>query len=347
MNIQSEIFKYVLRDTKDKIREKVDNGEFSNVTSAFVGYKDIRESVSVDKDNIRQSEKQLVENMVKQIYSFLFTDAMIFSAVITRTKVKSMPVTAKDFYNLANETFKQLTLTNNEIQNEFKNGNPQHLYFIFALPEQRKLLDEAVKVFGKCLPFFENASKAESVYSDKYLGIDEFTRLIELFNGKMLGALQSARDMVEAWDDERHLDYNALVEGFKALSADIIKSAKDISESQAKQPSKPKILGGVSAEEQLRLQTIKQANYLYDELVNDTMRDLESQVPYSARDMYAYFLNDKFAKFIKEHKMPLAKSTSLKQAQDVVSKLNGLFNYISKISEKSCASIVYGNDMMH
>ena len=60
--------------------------------------------------------------------------------------------------------------------------------------------------------------------------------------------------------------------------------------------------------------------------------------------MYEYFVSNKLAKFKKEHKMPLLETASLKQAQEVVSQLNNLFNYVSKISENARVSIYFGND---
>ena len=87
---------------------------------------------------------------------------------------------------------------------------------------------------------------------------------------------------------------------------------------------------------------IKKANEMYDELCRDTMRDLQAQVPYSAREMYDYFVNVKFANFVKNFKMPLDGSTKIGTAKEACNQLNELFNYISKISENSHTTNVYG-----
>ena len=350
MSIENEILEYALMDGINHIHKKLESGEFSKLTSGFVRYKDIRECVNVKDDDFRQSEKKLVENMTKQLYSLLFTNPMVFAFAMSKVKLKSAPVTVKDYTNLVLETLKQMKLFNQDIQKEFRNGTPQHLYLIFSAPEQRKVLDDMVKVVDAFVPYFENAVKAERVCSDKYLRAGEFARLIGMFNAKMEESLVSANSLIQNWDNSGSVNdiaYDVLVDGFKEKSKEILSSATKAIDSNEKQQLVPKISEPVVSEEEgIRLQTIAQANYLYDELVNDTMRDLQEQVPYSAREMYAYFVDVKFANFVKEHKMPLAKSTSLKQAQDVVSKLNGLYNYVSKISENSRVSIVYGNEMM-
>lgn len=350
MKIENEILEYALRDGIKQMNQNLENGDFSRLASGFVKYRDIRDLVNVNKDNIKQSEKELVENITKQLYSFLLSNPMAFVFAMSKVKLKSAPVTVRDYSSIILETSKFMKLFYHGIQNEFKTGCPQHFYLFFNSPEQVEALGDVIKVVDTFVPFFKSATKAESVYSDKYIGVSEFSRLIEILNGKMESSLVNASGMMKNWENVGDVDeatYKSLVEGFKDLSKGIVKSAKEISDSQAKPQKQSKPSSEViSAEEQLRLQTINQANCLYDELVNDTMRDLKAQVPYSARDMYAYFVGVKFEKFVKEHKMPLAKSTPLKQAQDVVAKLNGLFNYVSKISENSRVSIVYGNDML-
>lgn len=348
--MENKIVEFALEHGLNHLHKKIESGEFSNLASGFVHYKDMRECVNVEKNGVIQSEKELVENMTQQLYSFLFSNPVVFTFAMSKLKLKSAPVTVRDYSNIVIETIKYIKSFNISLQKEFKNGTPHHFYLIFSDPEQRKMLNDMIKVVDAFVPFFENAAKAESVCSDKFISASEFSRLITIFNGKMEQSLTVARNMIADWDTSGAVDnivYDNLVDGFKEVSNAILKLAKEISESQKSTQNTPKTsVVVVSAEEQLRLQTIDQANYLYDELINDTMRDLQAQVPYSAKDMYAYFVGVKLEKFIKEHKMPLSKSTPLKQAQDVVSKLNGLFNYVSKISENSRVSIVYGNDMM-
>lgn len=93
--------------------------------------------------------------------------------------------------------------------------------------------------------------------------------------------------------------------------------------------------------EQERISMINEANMMYDELVRNTMRDLEKQVPYSVREMYEYFVNVKFAKFAKSFSMPLSSSTKLSVAKEVCAQLNELNNYVSRISENAVTTNVY------
>lgn len=90
-----------------------------------------------------------------------------------------------------------------------------------------------------------------------------------------------------------------------------------------------------------RTKMINEANMMYDELVRNTMRDLEKQVPYSVREMYDYFVNVKFAKFVKNFSMPLSSSTKASVAKEVCAQINELNNYVSKISENAVTTNVY------
>ena len=354
----------IYQDEFYRTRERLQRGEFTDLTSGFVTYEDISNCVNVNKDDIRQSEKELVENMTRQLYSFLLSNSMVVCFSMSKVKLKSTPVTVKDYSNVILETINTMKEYNQGLKKEFKDEDmPKHFYLIFSDPDYRDLLDDTIKKIDTFVQFFESAKRAESVYSNKYVSDKEFLRLIEVFNTRMEKSLTSAQAVVKNWDTTGMISkgqlinwntsemknnnaFGNLVEGFKGLSSSILKSAKEICDEQEKsQKEQKKEVGKVVSEaEQQRLKTIKEANSLYDELINDTMRDLQSQVPYSAKDMYEYFVSNKLAKFKKEHKMPLLETASLKQAQEVVSQLNNLFNYVSKISENARVSIYFGND---
>lgn len=87
--------------------------------------------------------------------------------------------------------------------------------------------------------------------------------------------------------------------------------------------------------EQARLQAIKLANDKYQEFCLDVMRDLEKQYALSSKDMYEYFVNVKFKKFVDKYPMPIPNSASEGYANEVIGQINNLMDYVSKISENS------------
>ena len=173
----------------------------------------------------------------------------------------------------------------------------------------------------------------------------------------MKGSLETAIKYLESWK-KYGIDHTELfkktLEFFTETSGETIKAIENVQAEERKlqeykESLKPKaeVKVGKKIEyapnpaEEERIRTINEANMMYDELCRNTMRDLEKQVPYSVREMYDYFVNVKFAKFVKNFSMPLSSSTKLSVAREVCAQINELNNYISKISENAQTTNIY------
>ena len=96
--------------------------------------------------------------------------------------------------------------------------------------------------------------------------------------------------------------------------------------------------------EEARLKAIARANSLFDELCEDFMRDLQAQYSLSSKDMYDEFVNVKFKKFVEKYSMPISSDASEGYANEVTHKILNLMDYVSKISENSYVTSVYGEN---
>ena len=135
---------------------------------------------------------------------------------------------------------------------------------------------------------------------------------------------------------------NLLLEQFKLKLISESKLAEAIADKPAEiDKSKIYRTSAVDEKNNERLMAIRTANMMFDELCNGTMRDLEKQVPYSVREMYDYFVNVKFANFVKNFSMPLDDSAKLSVALEAARQIQELNNYVSRISENATTTNIY------
>lgn len=183
-----------------------------------------------------------------------------------------------------------------------------------------------LKQLNKTLPTMKNFLVESSKYIDswKRYGAD----YSQVFNGTLEFFAETVSESLKA---------------IEFVQAEEKRAMEEKRESQQKLELKPgkKIEFVPNPAEQERIKMINEANMMYDELCENTMRDLEKQVPYSVREMYDYFVNVKFAKFVKSFQMPLSDSASLKMAKEVCHQLVELNNYISRISENAQTTNIY------
>ena len=347
MNLENDIFAQALKNGLDELKAKFETGDFTRLASGFTFNKE-KKVAEFDESDFRGYEQVLVEDTTRHLYTFLFTNPMVFAMAMSKVKIKE-PKTITDFSTLTIDALAEMKKYYAGLQKEYKSGVPEHLYLFFGVAENRQSFERVIKVVDKLAPYFENAMKVEKICSDKNMSDEEFLRLAVLFNSKMSNSLVTTLASVENWEDLGpgfEVSYIDLMNHFRNCAREISETKKQFDgKKQESVPIARRVAPvEISPEEKMRLATIREANNLYDELVHDTMRDLQAQVPYSAREMYEYFVDVKFANFVKEHNMPLSNTTSLRQAQDVVAKLNALYNYVSKISENSKVSVVYGNE---
>ena len=187
--------------------------------------------------------------------------------------------------------------------------------------------------------------------SNAYL--KQLTKTLPLMQKSLVEAVKYLESWKKYGTDHTEL-FKRTLDFFTETSSEAIKAIEEIQRAERElkelqEASKPnveprpvrKVEFTPNPAEQERLNMISEANMMYDELCRNTMRDLENQVPYSVRDMYDYFVNVKFAKFVKNFSMPLSSSTKLSVAKEVCAQINELNNYISKISENAATTNIY------
>ena len=187
--------------------------------------------------------------------------------------------------------------------------------------------------------------------SNAYL--KQLTKTLPLMQKSLVEAVKYLESWKKYGTDHTEL-FKRTLDFFTETSSEAIKAIEEIQRAERElkelqEASKPKVEPRPvrkveftpNPAEQERLNMISEANMMYDELCRNTMRDLENQVPYSVRDMYDYFVNVKFAKFVKNFSMPLSSSTKLSVAKEVCAQINELNNYISKISENAATTNIY------
>lgn len=226
----------------------------------------------------------------------------------------------------------------------------------FSSQDSRKRFENFEAFVEELSKFYKIAEKSKQACFDKYHDFGEFSSLITALNKKMIAHLKTCAGKVGTIEDfglghaEQGVDvFNSFVNEWSIFNGHMINAAKKDKEfrdgvqaeiNKAKM-EQSKVAPTVSPAEQERRDAIKKANDLYDELCQDFMRDLQNQYALSTKDMYDYFVNVKFKKFVERFQMPLSSSTSTGTANEAAAQIRNLMNYISKISENSYTTSVY------
>lgn len=300
-------------------------------------------------DDISGFEHVLVDDTTENLYALILTRPEVFATALSLKDLKA-PENVKGYFQNMQKIFADLLRFEGDIKKAVEN-DMEKSYILFKSEEVRKSFAEFMVFMKNIYPYFELVSKIDKI-SRKTNGMsEEFFETVPKLNEQVRGILESSSKLIGNWRspgvvfDERyqvimsHFDENSKhVDSHKALF-ERLQEEKRINLEQRKQSveTNPKL----SEVEIERRRCIQEANMMYDELVQSTMRDLEKQVPYSVREMYDYFVNVKFAKFVKSFSMPLESSTKLNVAREVCSQLNELNNYISRISEKATTTNIY------
>ena len=231
--------------------------------------------------------------------------------------------------------------------------------------KQRK--DGLISVFCKEIEKFQNlisevikfntiAHKGKKMCFESNLQFANFAEQTSANNRKLIAQLMACKKKVAEFEylNKEYTEqgigaFDALADEFSIFNDFVVnagKKDKEFRESvQAEidkaRMEKSKVQPSVSPAEQERLNAIKKANDLYDELCQDFIRDLQSQYALSSKDMYETFINVKFKKFMERFNMPLSNSASIGTANEAAAQIRNLMNYVSKISENSYTTSVY------
>ncbi len=203
-------------------------------------------------------------------------------------------------------------------------------------------VDSAVYISNHC------AKKSDSAY----------IRTLSKTLPSMRADLNRAKGYTESWNRYGAgftQIFDSVIEFFTSSSSVVEEFAKDYLEGikRQKQEENEKIESAKMTritkpsqpvELSPRLKLIKKANDKYEEFCLDFMRDLEKQYALSSKDLYEEFVNVRFKKFTERFPMPISNSASEGYAQEVINQINILIEHVSKISENSYVTSVYGQD---
>ncbi len=245
---------------------------------------------------------------------FLFNNEPVKNVEAFKKKIKDF----NEFLVGYNKMFKTSMLSLNGVIREKDSNKMLELFENFTAETQNSYDD----VLNTYTPFNQN---------DKT--VSNLKEILRLYTAQNNSNLQDFKTIVEKANNIENV-FTSLKE--TALEAENTKNLLE-NEQRAKEIENQKIEieKQKEAKEAERIAMIDKANDLFDRLCEDFMRDLQKQVPYSAKAQYEEFVNVKFKEFMKEYRMPLSKRATIKEAKDVCKKINGLFDDISKISSES------------
>ena len=308
----------------------------------------VKKDKNFQKNDYAGFEQLLVEDTIENLYGLILTRPEAFATAIALKDLK-MPNSVKGYCQNMQKIFDDLVKFEDRVKFAVENKQDKD-YILFSFERVRVDFVDFMCFMRQVMPFFDVALKAEKLSRKTIKASEEFFELIPDYNEQVRTILDKAAPFIKDWrspgvvfserydDIKSHFDDNSkYVDAQKVVYNDVQERIKAELESRRQAVKVPEI----SQEEFERRRCIQEANMMYDELVQNTMRDLEKQVPYSVREMYDYFVNVKFAKFVKSFSMPLSASTKIGVAREVCNPLSELNNYISKISENATTTNVY------
>lgn len=184
----------------------------------------------------------------------------------------------------------------------------------------------------KAEPYFDAASKIEDLNA-KETSKREYLRVVSILNGKAAKAIKQVERLAAEENGWIIGDEDIFQQTHEAFT--LVTNQFDVGNlEETKDMGKRVVVFETNEKEQARLSAIAKANDLYDYFVIDFLRDVEAQTPYTARYMVKQ-LNEKHEKFKRSFEMPLASDTSLGKANECISQINGMIDFVSKISEAS------------
>ncbi len=304
-------------------------------------------------DRLKSFERDLIDYTANKLYMLFATTPVVMSVAVMGL-AKDKPKTVQDYSFVLSRAKTELDKFTKSLDDE--NNELINAFGWFCTPEHIAEYKRFMKFMDEIMPVFSYATKARK-FCDSRMGDREFAESASTMNKKIKDCLTSGTVTVEDWFGSNLRFSEIYMEVLKLFSNSemlvsgqslILNASYELEQlgKQMQDDERRKLAASaepvVSAQEQERRDYIKKANDMYAELCNDTMRDLQNQVPLSTRDMYEYFVDVKFAKFVKQFDMPLAANANLGVAREACAQLVNLQNYVSSISANSYTTSVYG-----
>ena len=337
---------------------------------------EVREVVSNIKrdENLRRQFNEIVQGATQielaGIYNMFgdLTATTIYKLIMNNPLVQSLqennsvqfqPIEDISHYNLNLNNLKKSLIANRGSLNLIKGISPEIQLMLHRLPESRKKYDNFQDFVGELIKLYSILEKNKEICFDTHENFVEYTNLAIPLNKKIISQLKICESKVKSIEDygmgvvETGVGViGSFVNEWTILNAQTttatIREKKFRNDVQAeidkvKQETR-KVEPKISDAEQERRRAIKEANDLYEEFCQDFLRDLQNQYALSSKDLYEYFINEKFAKFMERFQMPLSDSETVGKANEAYSQIKNLMKYVSKISENSYTTSVYPNE---
>lgn len=305
--------------------------------------------------NINKTEKSLEE--MKKIESMIINEPakMIFNLILNNqliqeaTKIHeisegiiSAPV-IKSFLEAKNVT---------EYYNSLKNIKPIVANFLAVaiVGNENEVFEETVNdellnefahtymnIYDCVQEYFKTCAKIEAL-NNQDLSKEEYFRITSKFNKKIVSIFDECSKMLDGpiendslLGDKELCDKICDVYAIMAVKYEL---SYDPVTKKAKTEEKPKYTSQISESEKERINQIKKANDMYNQLYFDWIRDLDNQSPQSTRNN-AKLIKEKFEKMRERFNMPLSSSTSTGMAKEVCAQINNLMDSITDLSRES------------
>ena len=333
-----------------KLKEDIDSDGLERVLGKNILSGEKNFTKDFNKLDSAGYEKVLIEDTTENLYGLILTRPEVFATALSLKDLKA-PKDVKGYVQNMQKIFADLLRFEGDIKKAVDAGVDKS-YILFKSEEIRKSFAEFMVFMKSVYPYFEVVQKLDKI-SKKTNGMSEgFFAAVPQLNEEVRNILESSSKYIGDWKApgvdfaerykviSEHFAENSKYVDSKKEDFERIQAERQFAEAQKRQIVR---VPELSEEELLRRKYIQEANMMYDELVRNTMRDLEKQVPYSVREMYDYFVNVKFAKFVKSFSMPLESNVKINTAREVLSQLNELNNYISRISENAVTTNIYMN----
>ena len=340
----------LIRFAINQVGQHVSNGAIENLFGDTLDYPPKEKDIAFGEKDFREFERLLINDVAISIYKLIVSNPIVLAVAMSKGKV-SRPSTIKDYTS-------NIQILHGDLKNFGKEmdtavaRNEDGGYIVFRTEENRASFRQFLKFMNNASLIFPIAVKAEKVCLDKKLSDLEFLKIVCEYNKKIAELLENSFEKID--------NLYVVGPGFDIMLTDFINNFKTniqsveqyktmvLDEENAKKQTiavKPAAIASqISPKEQERIEWINKANDLYNQLCVDFMRDLEKQVPQSTRDMYRYFIDVKFAGFVKRFQPPLSNSATVGMAKEAYSQINKLMDYITEISKNSYTISVYGND---
>ena len=310
-----------------------------------------REQVPVTPETLRQCARQLFDGIARIYYYILMRNSIIVDSCI-QEKNKSVldePENVERALQIFADFDKGLNNLKLNTKLIYKTGcwvdlpgSPNYAEYTKAQNNTHNVLKCAIEFVSKAIEIERFEDKPDK----------DYYRILVSNMKKMNDINRQAFPYVKEWEvfnedlvtifETGMKDFNVSVTNLKAFVNDW-KSEQQKAYQPVEQERRV-VVQERSMKEESRLRAIDRANSLYDELCMDFMRDLQAQYSLSSRDMYEEFVNVKFKKFVERYPMPIASDASEGYANEVAYQIQNLMDYVSKISENSYVTSVYGQN---